>query len=585
MSVINHGLFQTSTQQPAIQQQQQRVVSHHHKQQNNHRYQRSRRRPGPLNVVTRSRISQLQPFSNLTSTANASSGGSTAKETCCSSDTTLPSSSPSLPAVLASLSAGVLLGAAAMNVCGPDHQALVTSAISVVDSLKEFGPEDVIAQGFGSSRPVWAALMQQSSHQQASAASASASVTFWLRELSTDVAPQLHFPYTDSGGGGGGAVAGGTLAVSLMAQALGAAEGAAAVVSGALGGVCDDYNRWLQESPLTCKVVTGNLFTVTGDMLAQLGLCGGHDGHGSEAADGVSTTPSTASNRRRKVDWMRTGRLCLETSAFGTPLAHWWFNLLDSRIMPDNPHSPAAVLTKMLADQVLFAPLGLLMFFAVIKCLEGRPRDLPQTLQSSYLKTLLGGYLLWPLAGILNFALLPNEYRLLFNNCINIIWTCFLSIMSSGDDSSSKAADTPSLVGVTAITTAATSVATLGSPSHLRPVAAPAAGTVGASALITPACSSPCVASGIASDLAKAAVAAAAISAAAGDRPAFSCVAGLAVAVMGASLETYAPCLQQQQQQVNGSPQPQLVAVKMCEQHVMGAVLMHGLGYQPYRAS
>jgi hypothetical protein len=42
----------------------------------------------------------------------------------------------------------------------------------------------------------------------------------------------------------------------------------------------------------------------------------------------------------------------------------------------------------------------------------------------------MGGYLLWPVAGILNFALLPNEYRLLFNNCVNIIWTCFLSIVS-----------------------------------------------------------------------------------------------------------------------------------------------------------
>jgi hypothetical protein len=60
------------------------------------------------------------------------------------------------------------------------------------------------------------------------------------------------------------------------------------------------------------------------------------------------------------------------------------FNLLDSRIMPEDPHCTAAVLTKTLADQILFAPLGLLMFFAVIKCLEGRPRDLPHTLRNRY---------------------------------------------------------------------------------------------------------------------------------------------------------------------------------------------------------
>ena len=66
------------------------------------------------------------------------------------------------------------------------------------------------------------------------------------------------------------------------------------------------------------------------------------------------------------------------------PLTCCRFSLLDSRIMPDDPHCPAAVMTKMLADQVLFAPLGLLMFFAVIKCLEGRPRDIPQTLRTRW---------------------------------------------------------------------------------------------------------------------------------------------------------------------------------------------------------
>ena len=50
--------------------------------------------------------------------------------------------------------------------------------------------------------------------------------------------------------------------------------------------------------------------------------------------------------------------------------------------MPDDPHCPAAVMTKMLLDQTLFAPAGLLLFFAVIKCLEGRPADIPRTLRT-----------------------------------------------------------------------------------------------------------------------------------------------------------------------------------------------------------
>ncbi len=73
-----------------------------------------------------------------------------------------------------------------------------------------------------------------------------------------------------------------------------------------------------QESPLLCKIVTGNFFTVAGDMLAQLGTrsCGG-GGHGGDAS-------SSSGSPKRSVDWMRTLRLCVETSAVGTPLGHWW---------------------------------------------------------------------------------------------------------------------------------------------------------------------------------------------------------------------------------------------------------------------
>ncbi|GLI64690.1 hypothetical protein VaNZ11_008044 [Volvox africanus] len=180
------------------------------------------------------------------------------------------------------------------------------------------------------------------------------------------------------------------------------------------------------------------------------------------------------------------------------------FSLLDGRIMPDNPHCPTAVLSKMLLDQVIFAPLGLLMFFAVIKCLEGRPRDLPHTLRSSYVKTLLGGYLLWPLAGILNFALLPNEYRMLFNNCVNIIWTCYLSIMSSGSHADSEGLSGPP---ASVETSAAVAATTAGAAYH---------GTV-AAAIET-------------------AVLVTAISAAAAGRPSFAYVTGIAAAAFEAAV-------------------------------------------------
>lgn len=41
-------------------------------------------------------------------------------------------------------------------------------------------------------------------------------------------------------------------------------------------------------------------------------------------------------------------------------------------ILPLSPTSPRAVMTKMLMDQLFMSPIGLVLFFAGIRTLEGR---------------------------------------------------------------------------------------------------------------------------------------------------------------------------------------------------------------------
>ncbi|KAG2433863.1 hypothetical protein HXX76_008217 [Chlamydomonas incerta] len=438
----------------------------------------------------------------------------------------------------AGLAGGLLLTAAAMHLSGDAHAAVlhadVASSVagSSLAAFREFGPADLVSRGFGPARPLWTMLLH--SHTHAASAASAYITTPHATAAATGAAQHLpHLPLPDlagafAGGGGGGGGGPGSLAApssvsELWAQASGAAQESAAHVSEAAHGLVaqtvDGYNAWLEESPLMCKIVTGNFFTVAGDMLAQLG-CGSGGGHGAPEAAEPSATAAASAGGRRRVDWARTARLCTETSLVGTPLAHWWFNLLDARILPDDPHCPAAVLSKMLLDQLLFAPLGLALFFVVIKLLEGRPHDISRSLRTSYVKSLLGGYLLWPAAGLLNFALLPNEYRLLFNNCVNIIWTCFLSIMSSSDNTEH-------------VTTAA------GAPP---PAPAPAAAVAPAPAASSRA--DTLVAGGFmagAQDFAATAVAAAALGAAcSSDRAALGAVAGLAVAVVEATCHSAA---------------------------------------------
>lgn len=111
-------------------------------------------------------------------------------------------------------------------------------------------------------------------------------------------------------------------ATAVATGAAGAAASASHAASAAAASTWDAYSSWLGQDPLLCKVVTGNLFTVMGDAIAQLtgpaGAAGAHDAGGSEKP---AAAPGGA--RSSGYDGMRTLRLCIETSLFGTPLSHW----------------------------------------------------------------------------------------------------------------------------------------------------------------------------------------------------------------------------------------------------------------------
>lgn len=82
--------------------------------------------------------------------------------------------------------------------------------------------------------------------------------------------------------------------------------------------------------------------------------------------------------------------------------------------------SMQAVLAKMALDQLIMAPIFLVLFFFATKTLEGQPHKLMETLREKYLKTVLYGYIIWPLAHIINFKFVPNDLRILYVNVVQV---------------------------------------------------------------------------------------------------------------------------------------------------------------------
>ena len=76
----------------------------------------------------------------------------------------------------------------------------------------------------------------------------------------------------------------------------------------------------------------------------------------------------------------------------------------------------AAVLMEMGLDQTLMAPL----MTAAIKALEGKPGDAVTEVQTKLQPTMMANWMVWPLAHVVDFALVPPAQRILYVNVVNV---------------------------------------------------------------------------------------------------------------------------------------------------------------------
>jgi protein Mpv17 len=92
----------------------------------------------------------------------------------------------------------------------------------------------------------------------------------------------------------------------------------------------------------------------------------------------------------------------------------------------------ARLVARVAIDQAIFAPVFLLAFFALGAALEGAgAAGLRARLASGYARALGLNYCIWPAATLVNFALIPQELRILFANIVALGWTTLLISVSS----------------------------------------------------------------------------------------------------------------------------------------------------------
>jgi protein Mpv17 len=80
-------------------------------------------------------------------------------------------------------------------------------------------------------------------------------------------------------------------------------------------------------------------------------------------------------------------------------------------------------------DQLVFAPTFIGVFLSSMAVLEGS--SVQEKLAKSYSSALTTNWMIWPFVQMVNFKLVPLDYRLLFVNVISIGWNCYLSYLNS----------------------------------------------------------------------------------------------------------------------------------------------------------
>ena len=196
------------------------------------------------------------------------------------------------------------------------------------------------------------------------------------------------------------------------------------------------YTSVLQKRPLLVRCITASIILGFGDLAGQA----------TENWNAVSI---------HLINWHRVFRFAFFGFFCQAPFCHYYFCMLDG-LLPPTP-SPVSFTNalKVLIDQLIQAPIFLVVFFCVLGTLEGKvPSVIKKQMDEEYLSTLITNCKLsladivisqkvqahtyspsnskgklWTPATIVNMAFVPPRLRVLYINVFFFFWSISLSLV------------------------------------------------------------------------------------------------------------------------------------------------------------
>lgn len=133
-----------------------------------------------------------------------------------------------------------------------------------------------------------------------------------------------------------------------------------------------------------------------------------------------------SNDKQLAYDWERTSHLAITGFTYSGPISHAWYSFLERLVT--TPHVYKGLAMRMTLDAFLFSPVAVAGYFVWRSALEGHDwNGIAEKLNAKWQHATLASWQFWPAANVVNFSCVPIQFRVLFNNCLSIIWNGYLS--------------------------------------------------------------------------------------------------------------------------------------------------------------
>ncbi|XP_024427089.3 mpv17-like protein [Desmodus rotundus] len=135
-------------------------------------------------------------------------------------------------------------------------------------------------------------------------------------------------------------------------------------------------------------------------------------------------------------DWRQTRCVATVAVVFHANYNYVWQRLLE-RAVPGR--TPRAILTKVLCDQAVGAPVAISAFYTGMSILQGKD-DIFLDLRQKFWNTYKSGLMYWPFVQLTNFSLVPIQWRTAYTGLYSFLWVTFLCYSQQSGDGTLKSA-------------------------------------------------------------------------------------------------------------------------------------------------